>query len=42
MGKRLIEVNLRKTGMRRIGESEQTDFKRSCIVNKDRKIRQLL
>ena len=42
MGKSLTEVNLRKTGTRRIGENEQTDFKRNCIVKKDRKIRQLL
>lgn len=42
MGKSLIEVNLRKKGKRRIGERKQTDFKRNCIVKKDRKIRQLL
>ena len=42
MGKSLIEVNLRKKGKRRIVERKQTDFKRNCIVKKDRKIRQLL
>ena len=36
MGKSLIEVNLRKKGKRRIVERKQTDFKRNCIVKKDR------
>ena len=42
MSKSLIEVNLRKKGKRRTGESEQTHFKRNCTVKKDRKVRQLL